>query len=100
MNTSRIVAFMFSIRKGLSFRGREPPVVTCFVAISTGDEVTLTIRSRDFLSLLRSQFLVVAIAPTATAIRKVTFQFRGSDLFGFAGCQRGMIARGSTFPAI
>lgn len=59
---------MFSIRKRLVFQGSKLLVIARFVAVSTGGEVPLTLRRSDFLSLPRSQFLLVAIAPTATAV--------------------------------
>ena len=100
MNASGIVAFMLGIRKCVRFQGCKLRVVAYFVTLSAGGEVTLVLCGTDFLSLLRSQFVVVAIAPTAGAIRQVTFQFRGGDFSGLSGRKRRMIARSRTFPAI
>ena len=88
MHASGIVAFMLGIRKRLRFQGSKVRVVAYFFTLSAGRDVTLVLCSTNFLSLLRSQFVVVAIAPTAGAIRQVTFQFRGGHFSGLSGRKR------------
>lgn len=99
MHASGIVAFMLGIRKRLRLQGRKL-LVAYFVTPSAGGEVTLVLCGTDFLSLLRSQFVVVAIAPTAGAIRQVSVQFRGGDFSGLSGRKCQMIAGSRTYPAI